>query len=1271
MILSVLITLIITLTRQHVQGKVVTVNSNEGRESNRCCIEGSCVCSSLTLALQNMDSNTIVNITSEAFSLKDDIMIGSDNVNNITITSHMTNITCSDTTISCMLCDDVMVNGITWANCSLALSNSTVVNCTLMHSNFLVSGSISIERSVSLSTSSLWINNTNYAGYVNLIISRSTFYWLGLSDSSCLAQWNVTITNTTLTSDLYSIDYANRFSVCADFLYGMHMVNITVGSASYFPGIALNLKVTSGNVTVSVLSSVFLNNDNALNCTVTTHSKESFASILIGDSEFINNGKFSAADHEISGSLVDLGIVSNTTSTITFENVNFANHHFRFSSETVSIEATSRIIVSMTNVSFIGNECSNVPSFDAVIRMIITTGLNNQLVFHQCKFIDNQFCGSPLFLVDTYDSGVVNTKNHPSLIVSNSSIINNTMGYGIYFADQAGFYIEISNTAFDSNTVEFNIIIIRDPEVNDFTFVNISGSNFISNYVKLGCLSMPQQSRLLLASSQFINNTENTISLSHGVINLTSCNFTNNTGSCFRVYYGSVDLYGSILFDNNSAIRGAALHLSQATNVNINNGSNIQFLRNSATLGGAIFVEESDYCGLVFMESGDVIWKVTLSDNVATAGYSGDSLYFSVSKNCSVITNTSDSASLMYIPYRFSYPQLTSTNCCEVTCSDQHNAKFPAITSPHHLILCGDNIKQLDNITYFIGNVVLGKPAVFNGSVMDYFKKPSRSVQFTLNCATCPDDIKLYSRKSVLVDSGSPLSLTFSGNKTNFNINVTVKFTSFIDDNTQPMEAHIVVEIVPCFNHNGYVYSKESSECVCYRNGHSVVKCNDHSNEIEDGYWIGVIASQPTTSLCPARYCSFIHRSKSTLGYSELPDEVDAQCNHHRTGRACGECSPGYTLAYDTTDCISVNHCSAVLTVVVIASTCAYWLIIVVGVFTLLYFNKRIPLGYTYAIIYYYSMVGILFSNNPYVSESAFLFISVLSSFTQLSPQFLGKLCLVKGLSGIDQLFIHYSHAVAVSLLVIIFVIAAKFSGKLSTFVGRCRIIRVICLLLLLSYTSIASTSLQLLRPLTFTDIEEVYTYSSPSIQYFHDQHILYGIVAIACELVVGIGLPLLLLLEPFINKYVNFVKIKPLLDEFQNCYKDKKKYRWFASYYLICRQIILLIVFVGNSNYSRMLFFLQITCIVIATVHVWIRPYKSASLNLFDGLILLIMVVSIYVNIFAFLRSAATELVLILVIFPLLIISIVGIRQVIQRRLHGTVHVDHEEDMMRFVTVI
>ena len=59
--------------------------------------------------------------------------------------------------------------------------------------------------------------------------------------------------------------------------------------------------------------------------------------------------------------------------------------------------------------------------------------------------------------------------------------------------------------------------------------------------------------------------------------------------------------------------------------------------------------------------------------------------------------------------------------------------------------------------------------------------------------------------------------------------------------------------------------------------------------------------------------------------------------------------------------------------------------------------------------------------------------------------------------------------------------------------------------------------NIQLLRPLTFTDISEVYTYSSPDIKYFHSRHVFYGMVAVFCELVIRIGLPVILIMEPLL----------------------------------------------------------------------------------------------------------------------------------------------------------
>ena len=103
------------------------------------------------------------------------------------------------------------------------------------------------------------------------------------------------------------------------------------------------------------------------------------------------------------------------------------------------------------------------------------------------------------------------------------------------------------------------------------------------------------------------------------------------------------------------------------------------------------------------------------------------------------------------------------------------------------------------------------------------------------------------------------------------------------------------------------------------------------------------------------------------------------------------------------------------------------------------------------------------------------------------------------------------------------------------------------------------------MRPLTFVDVDKVYTYLSPDIQYLHGHHIAYIIPAIIFTIVIVIGFPLLLLLEPFLNSKINFIKIKPLLDQFQGCYKDK--YRCFAGYYMICRLVIVLLVIVKISD--------------------------------------------------------------------------------------------------------
>ncbi|XP_065901702.1 uncharacterized protein [Dysidea avara] len=743
------------------------------------------------------------------------------------------------------------------------------------------------------------------------------------------------------------------------------------------------------------------------------------------------------------------------------------------------------------------------------------------------------------------------------------------------------------------------------------------------------------------------------------VITINASDFTNNVGVCVFLSQCRLTLVGNVSFKNNTADNGGALYIDEASTVNIGDGAYISFVNNSAiSHGGAIFVELNFGCNqnhtTFDLQSNNTVISFINSDQL----YDANSLYFSVSKYCNINLSSREKNSLMYAPYQFKYFQAINGTLVLIPCDYNYTQltvpNFPVMTSPQQLKLYeirGDNIVYVD----YISGQVLGHPIKFYGILLDYFDKPAGITEFHVQCL---DDFTLVSNQLVF-DNVSPLNLILVGKEIRNSTNATLLLHSHINYYFQQIEMTLIIELVPCYRHPAYTFSETLGRCVCYH--HDVVECYDDYNEIKRGYWFGSVNGKATTSLCPSQYCEFVNRRMTRQGYFQLPERITDQCDHHRSGPACGECnSSGHTLSYDSTDCISVDHCSTGMTVLVVVLTCLYWIISVGGVFCLMYFNFQLSSGYLYGVIYYYSMVNILLSNNPYISDGAFQFINTLSGFAQLNPKFLEKLCLVEGMSGIDQLFIHYFHAGAVSVMLFGFVIVAKYSRRVSELISRC-IIRVFCFLLLLAYTSLVSTSLQLLRPLTFTDINEVYTYSSPNIKYFRGRHALYGTVALICELVIGIGLPLLMLLEPFLKRKINLVRFKPILDQFQGCYKDK--YRWFAAYYLICRQVIMLIVLLGNSNDS-MLFYLLLTCVVIAAFHTWLHPYESKFLNIFDGLILQLMIVVVMISSFESLQSATTTFALVLVILPLIVIFIAAsVRKVFHCNRHQYVAINEGSD--------
>ena len=691
--------------------------------------------------------------------------------------------------------------------------------------------------------------------------------------------------------------------------------------------------------------------------------------------------------------------------------------------------------------------------------------------------------------------------------------------------------------------------------------------------------------------------------------------FDNNNaekgGAIFSVASESIfKNFSTIMFKNNTALHdGGAIYIAKQSQFTFMEGSNVTFYHNRASdYGGAIY-SEMDNSKMIFGNSSNVPFLHN------SAGTTGNAVYMNLPKQCnSACLNES------------------------VTGITKKDLPSSIITSPNKIQLYNSKLQCIDFVSYnecdlyYIQNIMLGQKILLDACMYDYYNHPANVALFFVSGSN-NQGYRLDSNNTLITCNHTLELVSIYGNEsTTFNYSINISLYDNRQSEFKEVMTQLMVELSLC--HPGFSYNKNSHKCECYNATEDIVFCSGSSSTIKRGYWFGNVTGKPTTAFCPINYCNFACYETSN-GYYHLSPVRDNQCSSHRNGTACGNCKIGYTLSYDSTECVNVESCTAGHTVLVVLLTVLYWILMVTLVFGIMYY--KVGIGYLYGITYYYSIVDILLSRNMYACRGLYFTVNIMSSFSKIIPQFLGELCVVTGLSGIDQQFIHYIHPLAVILILITISLIARRSQRISVFISR-GIIHVICLLLLLSYTSIASTSLLLMRPLKFDGIDEVYTYLSPDIKFFHDRHLAYGIVALLFMIFIVIGPPLLLTLEPFINHKLNFTKIKPLLDQFQGCYKDK--YRCFAGYYMICRVVIITIAIADLSNDFVANYLLIITCGIIALIHLLVKPYNSGILNKLDGIILQLIIFTEALSLFNDYDSPLVVTVsYVLVILPLLMI--------------------------------
>ena len=903
-------------------------------------------------------------------------------------------------------------------------------------------------------------------------------------------------------------------------------------------------------------------------------------------------------------------IISDNHCNITFDansKVTFSANRAKFGGTVYSSSYSQMSFDGNTTVTYKGNKASKIGGS-------VHSHKNSSISFDgnsTVKFIDNE----------AQNGGAIGSAKYSNIsFIGNTNVFYiendaNTNGGAVYSVQNCSITFDgNSKVTFSDNEAKFGgAVSSKDYSVISFdgnTTVTYKGNNATENGGAIYCF---ETGSIISDGYSKVTFTSNKAATVGGAM---SCN-----RSSLVLFQGNT----KVEFTNNKAKDGGAINIQQST-MNLVMASLVRFNDNSASSnGGAIYLGDNDtltfeseimfhhnsaslFGGAIYGELKQTKQTKILSTSVDfcdNAAFVGDNVYMHIQPSCDEACLRS---SIVGLNVTHNYPPI-----------------HLALYNPATCISTMETVSGCD--TYFVNNIMLGQIIKINACVLSFYDQPAGGVNFVVSSESQYhklDGTRFVQIGCNLFEGTSVIGKKIS-NKTNFSMTI----TSYSDSELE-ISVELIAELSPC--HPGFYYDNTTltQKCVCYDNS-DIVSCSGSTSTIKRGYWFGIVDGKRTVAVCPSNYCNFTC-CETTNGFYQLSPVRFNQCSSHRSGTACGSCEEGYTLSFDSAKCVSVDKCTPGQTALVIILSIIYWIVLVVLVFVVTYYHVEI--GYFYVITYYYSMLDILLDQNLYVSQGLFTVVSIMSSAAKVTPQFLGQLCLVKNMSGIDQQFIHYVHPLAVTIILGMICLSARMSHRFSAFVSR-GIIRVICFLLLLSYTSVATTSLLLLRSLTFQNVEKIYAYLSPSIEYFHGRHLPYAIIAILCTLVIVIGLPLLLLLEPFLNHKINFTRFKPLFDQFQGCYKDK--YRSFAAYYMICRLTIISIITINSSNNNTTQALLLITTLLLALTQLIIQPYKHRTLNIFDGMILQIMIFASVISLFDnFSTAVLSVIIILLVILPL-----------------------------------
>lgn len=693
--------------------------------------------------------------------------------------------------------------------------------------------------------------------------------------------------------------------------------------------------------------------------------------------------------------------------------------------------------------------------------------------------------------------------------------------------------------------------------------------------------------------------------------------FTGNTECALCISSTSVYLHDSVTFRENKGFTGGGIKMIGTSWINLTPNLNLMFYNNTAVKdGGAIHYTyppslslwDFNDCFIQYSNKSRPFcdWNVTVIFAGNRAFQDGDAVYISNAEECT----WSDG-----LTHANPFNATNNSTCNPFDYSGQNRTRAVS-TPPLHIVFDHVKFSNQSNKEWYTHTLMSGGTVYLNVTITDYFKNNVGSVVSTV-CHTIPEYLNYEFQKDVCTDGnysieGLPNTFGLESYLADMQLKGTRNSSILLlmqTNDMQPVVVPLLLNLTDC--DLGFVPSNTKPEsCVCFSKRENSSSdnflCINDGNDavlpcIRNGYWYGEIGNGSYgiqtciygTCSTACGKCGYLPRYE----WCRLPSTPSGLCHDHRSGPLCSECEPGWTLTYDYFSCAKFNVGKGVGLWLLFV---LYWAFIILQLIAMIKLDVRIGSGYLYIFLYYFSVLRYIMW---YTLPTLFLTVvlKIFGTLTRLDPQIYAytDFCLYERVTSVQYEALHYLHSVVILTLIALLVILSHFWSRFTIFSGYYAI-QTICYVLLLAYTSLAETSINLLNPMEYHPPKEgAFVQIQPGTKYMDpDNHLPYALLALAVELVIVLPFSIFMLIAPLLGRYMNLIRVKPILDEYQSCYKDK--YRWFAGVYLLGRQLFLLTSILSlEFEISQMLN--QIFCTLILLLHATIHPYRQRWLNHVD----------------------------------------------------------------------